>query len=167
MTKLSQETLKRLIHYDPITGYFTHRTQTGRHLCGDRAEFKALTNSGLRINILGKKYEPNRLAFLYMEGSLPEDSVWVDHEDTNRLNNAWLNLRKCTVAQNNHNAGLRCDNTSGIKGVVWVATRQKWQAQVYLGRKHHYFGMFSDKEEARQAVQKGRHKLHGEFANHG
>ena len=43
----------------------------------------------------------------------PDDLACVDHQDRDRLNNAIENLRWCSHEENNRNASMRKDNTSG------------------------------------------------------
>ena len=57
-------------------------------------------------------------------------------------------------------------NTSGIKGVSWDRTREKWVVQVRAGDQK-FSGRFATKHEAESAARAARERLHGEFANHG
>ena len=47
--------------------------------------------------------------------NLPE----VDHKNRDKLNNSLFNLRWSTCSDNCLNRGIRCDNTSGYKGVCY------------------------------------------------
>lgn len=89
----------------------------------------------------------------------------TDHRNGNKLDNRRENLRTCTFAQNNANSKKRPDNTSGVKGVVWHKRMQKWQAQISVGGKCVYLGMYDDKDEACNARRLGAIKYHGEFAS--
>ena len=48
-----------------------------------------------------------------------ENKSFVDHIDNDKSNNNIANLRWATRAENNQNASMRKDNTSGVKGVSW------------------------------------------------
>jgi hypothetical protein len=115
------------------------------------------------IKIFGKKYKSHRLVFMYNHGYIPK---FIDHIDNNRVNNRIENLRVATREQNNQNAKMRKDNTSGVKGVCWVKKTNRWLAQIQVNgiswRK-----TFSSLEDATKAVQEYRESKHKEFANHG
>jgi hypothetical protein len=93
---ITQEELKRLLHYDPITGDFTWIIipKRGKVKIGEPAG--GITGGRERkarhIGINGKIYTAHSLAFLYMEGYFPEESI--KHKDNNNDNNQWKNLQK-------------------------------------------------------------------------
>jgi len=88
----------------------------------------------------------------------------VDHKNTNSLCNQRDNLRKCTKSQNGCNRGKASHNTSGLKGVSWEKSRNKWQAHVTFNGKNHFLGRFNSKEEAAATYDETAKRLHGEFA---
>jgi|SRR5271157_1721466 len=93
-----------------------------------------------------------------------EDSaVKVDHKDHNGLNNQRYNLRT-TKTQNNQNARIRPDNTSGFKGVYWNKDKKLWQAQILVAGKRKCLGRFIDPLEAACAYDMAAVKYFGEFA---
>jgi len=91
------------------------------------------------------------------------ESVYVDHRDSDGLNNRRGNLRAATRSQNNHNSRVRTDNTSGIKGVVWHKPRGKWAARIKLNGKNRHLGLFRCPTAAALAYAKASRALHGEF----
>jgi len=110
------------------------------------------------------KYSAHRLIFLYHHGYLPE---FIDHIDNDRLNNRIKNLRAATKSQNNQNAKIRKDNTSGIKGVSWHKRVKKWVALCQTNGKQKHLGSFDTIEEAEKVIKEYREKQHKEFTNHG
>ena len=72
----------------------------------------------------------------------------TDHINRNKLDNRCSNLRTATRTQNNFNASLRSDNTSGHKGVTWDKTTKKWVAQICAGGKVKKIGRFCRIEDA-------------------
>lgn len=88
----------------------------------------------------------------------------VDHENGNKLDCQRSNLRRCTRTQNNANHPRRCDNTTGIKGVSWDATRQKYLAQIRVRGQQIFIGRFDLIEEASDAYIKAARFHFGEFA---
>lgn len=89
---------------------------------------------------------------------------WVDHKDTNPLNNTRDNLRLCTRSQNSANTGLNATNTSGYKGVYFETKNGKWRARIMLNKKNHHLGYFDNPEEAHKAYREKAIELFGEFA---
>jgi hypothetical protein len=162
-TPLTAERLRELLHYDPETGVFTWRVnRRGPMKAGDVAGRMHADYGYIIIGIEGGEYRANRLAFLYMEGRFPEHMA--EHEDRNRANNRWSNLRNATYSQNMFNIPVRAGNVSGRKGVSWSKGNQKWYVRIGLERKSIYVGSFDDVEEAAHAYNKAAIKHFGEFA---
>ena len=87
----------------------------------------------------------------------------VDHLDRNGLNNSRKNLRQATKAQNQHNAGVRSDNTSGFKGVGFYKHTAKWVARIRICGKQKHIGYYDSPEQAHAAYCKASAKYHGDF----
>lgn len=100
-TKLTHDRLLRLLHYNPESGIFTWNVDLGsRARKGDEAG--TINKAGyVVIQINGCKIYAHRLAFLYMEGKLPD--CQVDHINRNKLDNRWCNLRHSNNIENNRN----------------------------------------------------------------
>jgi len=93
-----------------------------------------------------------------------DDGSETDHIDGNRLNNQRSNLRTCTPAQNQWNAKIRSDNTSGYRGVYWEERSKGWAYCIRANGKNHNKRGFEIKEEAARARDIKAIELHGEFA---
>ena len=157
--KLTQEYLKEALHYDPETGIYTWNVRPENHFPSKRA-FNALNSrsankkagsvnkeSGyLSIRINSKLYLAHRLAFIYMEGYMPENGV--DHVDRNRLNNKWNNLREASQKCNMQNCKLSIMNTSGVTGVCWNKNWNKWETQITINSKTKHLGSYVNFEDA-------------------
>lgn len=107
-------------------------------------------------------YKAHRLAFLYMEGSFPRSDV--DHINREPSDNRWANLRRATRSENNRNTRLYRNNTSGMRGVSWDKSKQKWVANGRLHGVLKKLGSFTDKEEAGRVAAAWRAEHHGDFA---
>lgn len=79
----------------------------------------------------------------------------ADHINRNGLDNRRSNLRVADRALNSMNCGVKCDNTSGYRGVFWDSTNQRWIADAKF-RGMRYRKVFHSKEEAAAAVAKKR-----------
>lgn len=94
----------------------------------------------------------------------PDDMV-IDHINHNRLDNRKSNLRVCTQHQNNINKSFMSNNTSGVIGVHWNKSNNKWRSRIkYNGRQIH-LGYFNTKEEAIQARINAEIEYFGEYRN--
>lgn len=95
---------------------------------------------------------------------LPNAKV-VDHKNgkSSRNDNRKDNLRECTTSQNAMNVGLRSNNTSGVTGVYWIKSRNKWRASICLNGKNKYLGHFSDFNDAVTIRKQAEKKYFGEF----
>jgi len=160
-TVLDQELLKKLIHYDPLTGEFTHNITCGKVRNGALAGCKNSQGYN-QIALVSVPYLAHRLAFLYMEGKVPENEV--DHIKGVRFDNRWENLRKATREENMRNACKYSTNTTGVTGVYRSGTR--YRAVLEINGKSKSFGTFTTMEEAAEARKQGEIK-YGFHENHG
>lgn len=166
LTGLTQARLKELLRYDPETGVFTWLVWRPNGVkVGDQAGVKHKDSGYLRIKIDSRIYAAGRLAWLYMTGALP--SHRVDHEDADKQNNRWCNLRPATASQNAANARLSRRNTSGFKGVHYTRTRtsfKKWAAHIRVDGVLKTLGYFAKPEEAHVAYAKAAEAAFGAYA---
>lgn len=164
MTKYSitQEDLKKHVHYQPETGVFTRVFANARRVkVGDIAG--RLYPKGYRqICINGKSYAEHRLAFLYMNGEFPKNQV--DHINGVKDDNRWGNLREATSSENLYNVGKYSKNTSGFKGVDFVKGLNKWQARITVNGNRIHLGYFDKPDIAGNAYKEFSAKHHGEFS---
>ena len=101
---ISQHHLKRCVHYDPVTGVFTWLVNMDKNRRIGDVIGTVHTDGYLMSNIKGSQYLLHRLAFLYMDGEIPNQ---VDHKDENKVNNAWSNLRPTNHSLNQLNISNR------------------------------------------------------------
>ena len=102
----------------------------------------AINNKSYRLRV-------HRLFFYWHYGYLPEI---VDHIDKNSLNNNIENLREINRNGNRRNSYKTKNCTSKYKGVFWSKVSKKWSAQVFTNKKTIYLGLFSNEDDAGQAV---------------
>ena len=159
---LTQDYLKSLLHYDPVTGLFTRIKKRSGCEVGDVAGTSC--NGYIAIMIDCRLYYAARLAFLYMEGEMP--LLHVDHIDGNPSNNSWVNLRLVTHSENQRNQKLPRHNTSGHMGVGWDKQCGKWVAQIMVNNKTKKLGRFARIEDA-IAARKAANIKYNFHPNHG
>lgn len=157
MGKITQEYLKSLFHYDPLSGYFTRLTTRGGNRAGGAAG--TIDDDGyVRITIDGSKFRAQRLAFLYMTGAFPIGEV--DHIDRVRTNNAWSNLRSATTQQNAANrAGPVRDLPKGVS-----PCGKKYAAAVKVNGKRIHLGVFDTPDLAHAEYINAANDHFGEYA---
>ena len=142
---LTQERLKELVNYDPETGIFTNKV--GRPNSNPGAIIGTISTGGyLVMTVDEKRYQCHRLAFLYMEGYLPEHDV--DHRKGIKVDNRWSEIRHVTRSCNQQNCGMLKNNISGFKGVSWDNNRSKWSAAIWVHGKEYKLGRHDSKLEA-------------------
>lgn len=144
MEQITQEYLKSILEYNPITGQWVwiksyHKTKTGK-IAGYISKDKGYR----RIKIDGKLYFSSNLAFLYIEGYIPEHDI--DHKNRIRHDDRWKNLRHISRQCNIRNCGLSSRNNSGIKGIYWNKKESKWKAFIYINAKYKHLGYFKEDE---------------------
>lgn len=156
---MDQSTLKSLLDYEPDTGVFRWRIDSGT-----RARIGAIAgckhNGYRRLRWGGKGYLMHRLAFLYMTGEMPE---YVDHINNVRHDNRWSNLRACDFSDNTRNAKRRIDNSTGIKGVT-LRANGKFRVRIRVDGKRVHLGDFNSIEQASAAYAAASKEAHGEFS---
>ena len=164
MAKITQKRLKELLHYDTATGIFTWIVNRAKNKikAGDVAGSVA-DNGYVRITVDRQEYCAHTLAFIYMTGEVPEIP---DHKNTNKLDNSWENLREATWSQNQANKSKMKNNKSGLKGVIFEASRKKWRADIKdaPNKRQRMIGRYNCPAAASFAYQIEADKAFGEFA---
>jgi hypothetical protein len=88
----------------------------------------------------------------------------IDHVNGNKLDNRKMNLRKCTICQNNMNRGIGKGNKSGYKGVSWDLKNKKWRVSISYKGKMKNLGRYDDIKEAAIKYNEKALELYCEFA---
>jgi len=143
---LTQQKLKDLVHYNQATGVFTWRVAAnGRVPAGSLVGTYTHPLGYVRASIKGRSYALHRLAVLYVEGYLPEDTV--DHINRDKQDNRYSNLRVVSQQCQNRNSGVAKNNKSGVRGVR-LYSDGKWVAKIGVDKRHHHLGYFDTVLEA-------------------
>ena len=155
------ERLRELFSYDPVIGVLRWRVKCRQMMPGDIAG-RIDANGYISIGVDRETYYAHRIIWCMQTGSDPVNDV--EHRDTVKSNNAWLNLRPATISQNRANIGLTVANKSGFKGVCWNAKRQKWCASIGKDGKRYHLGYFDAIEDACAAYLAKAREFYGEYA---
>ena len=97
----------------------------------------------------------------YILGAI-DPALYVDHINSNSLDNRKSNLRFVTPSQNAKNKSAHKNSYCGYKGVS--RSRLKFKAQIFHNRKSIFLGVFDNPEDAAEAYNKKAKELFGEFA---
>lgn len=89
----------------------------------------------------------------------------VDHIHHNILDNRKSQLRKILHCENMMNSKLRSDNTTGVKGVYWDKSRNKWLVSITAYKRTYHIGRFDKFEDAVKARQNAEEKYQKNFYN--
>jgi hypothetical protein len=152
MERLTQAALRRLLQYDPESGHFTWKVNSGGP---KRAGTLAGVNNRLGyrvIRINQKLMYAHRLAWIWMTGAeAPEE---IDHINGDKSDNSWANLRAVNRSENMLNTfrAWKHNKSTGILGVSRTKTGAPFRAT--LRNKH--LGQFDTAEQAKAAYEKAK-----------
>ena len=151
------EVLKWLFRYDSMTGkLYRIRRSSGKVLEQERETTYVGNHGYLVVSItdsegLGRKFQVHQLIYFMHSGEEPLQLI--DHINGITNDNRFSNLRLATESLNQRNAKMQRNNTSGITGVFWDRTNEKWRAQACdISGKRKYLGVYEEKEEAAAVV---------------
>lgn len=135
--------IRDLFHHDPETGVLTWRVKRGCRAMGMTAGCLS-PNGRWVVSVQGKLQYRYRVGWIHYYGSMPDAEI--DHVNGDSSDDRITNLRLATRKQNCENLGIRVDNSSGVRNVVWDKDREMWKAQVRSnGRtKSKRFELFTD-----------------------
>lgn len=159
---ITQEELKKQLHYDPETGVFTwairkHKVKFGA--VAGRTKPKGYVE--IRVNLFS--YQAHRLAWLYVHGEWPEGLI--DHINRNPSDNRIANLRVATYRQNFRNVPVSARSSTGVKGVSPHSKSGKYRAAIRIEGKRLWLGLFNTIDEAAAAYEAAAKAHHGEFSH--
>jgi hypothetical protein len=151
-----------LFIFNETEGILIRKIDVPKTLCKKGDIVGSLDSKGyLRVSIKGIAYLVHRIIYLMNHRQLP---VFIDHIDRNKTNNKLSNLREITVAQNTQNRKKPRNNTSGVKGVNFLKSINKWQARIMKDGKRISLGNYIRLEDAESAYNKACVKYHGKYA---
>lgn len=165
---ITQEELKKFLHYNPETGIFVWLIKPAKSIrIGDVAGTVHIDKGGknyIRIRLNHKRYRAHRLSWLYMTGEFPDNDI--DHINGDGIDNRWSNLRDVTATENKKNTRIQSNNTSGICGVRLDTRSEKWIAVIKVNYNKKHLGCFDNIFEA-ACARKNAEVIYGFHKNHG
>ncbi|AUR95728.1 hypothetical protein NVP1211B_32 [Vibrio phage 1.211.B._10N.222.52.F11] len=169
---LTQQYLKSRLSYSRSTGVFTWKEKAGnsQHDKIFNSKFKNKVAGSLNehgyiiISIDGSPYKAHRLAWLYVYGAFPEGEI--DHLKGVKSDNRIEMLSDVTRFENSKNRPLQRNNKSGVVGVSWDSSRERWTVRLGSQGNYKFLGRFLSFVDACQArieaeKENGFNECHG------
>jgi len=111
----------------------------------------SLSTSGyldLMLNNI-EHHSAHTIAFVLYYGRFPAPGKVIDHINGNKIDNRKDNLREVSNADNVRNRKkLNCRNRSGVTGVYWTPSLNKWIVKLRFNGKNIHGGYYANFEDA-------------------
>ena len=147
--------LRKRYSYNPDTGDFTHLRGANCVKAGD-----VVANRENHRYMQVSTFLAHRVAWAMFYNEEPP--ALVDHIDRDTRNNSISNLRDGTSKVNHYNSGMNSRNTSGVKGVRFDKSRDRWLADMGRGESLLYQGPdFLEAVSARKSAENRYWHTHG------
>lgn len=98
----------------------------------------------------------HRVLWFMQTGEIPFE---IDHINGDKADNRRENLRNVSHRDNLQNPKRSKANTSGLRGVHYYKSRDKWTAQICIDGVHTHLGYFETKEDAFMARLRAEERL--------
>ena len=157
--------ISEVLTYDATTGNFTRNIRTSNRVKKlDKCNNKN-AQGYIAIVVNKKTYLAHRLAWIFTHGSIPIE-MEIDHINGIRDDNRIDNLRLVSSSENSRNMAIGKKNKSGVIGVSFYKSRNKWRATIMSNNKQKHLGYFGNKDDAISArkdaeIKYNYHKNHG------
>ena len=147
---ITQSELKATLYYEPDTGVFRRYSRTGNGKLTEEPVGYVTPKGYLRVRIGDEKYFLHRLAWLYVYGKFPKETI--DHINKIPSDNRIENLRDISNFENQQNKSEEAprNSSTGIKNITHV--KGKFRVQIWKNGVHQVLGTFSTIEEASKVL---------------
>lgn len=156
---LTLDELRSIFRYNSFNGkiYWIKAPRRGVS-AGSEAGF--MDKDGYKVVGINKKeYKVHRLVHYIIHGYDSENQI--DHKDNNKSNNRPDNLREANSSCNQINTKTKSNNTSGVVGVSWEKSRERWRVQVQRSDgRNNCIGRYKNFDDAVMARYKEENSLY-------
>ena len=157
--------------YQKKNGYYIGYTKKGEEFYVDEEDYDLVKEYKWFIDENGYVVaHPDDNSFIYMHriimGLQSNDNLEVDHirGDQTTNDNRRINLRIATHSKNQMNRKKQSNNTSGITGVWYSKSRQRWIAEIMANGKKYHLGQYKALDEAADVRREAENILHGDYS---
>ncbi len=116
----------------------------------------------VNVGIDKKLYCAHRIIFLWHYGYMPN---FIDHINGITHDNRIENLRPATHSENMRNRRIAKTSSSGVTGVSWCRTKNRWESRIIIDKKNKRLGYFKTLGEAIEARREAEKIHYGKFAS--
>jgi hypothetical protein len=157
------EEIRRVLDYDLMTGAFRWKVRVADKVRVGQVAGSNVGSKYTRIMVGGVMYQAHRLAWAYMTGEQPPQVI--DHENGNRLDNRWANLRAADVSTNGANRPAQRNSRTKTKGVHhYPGLKKPWLARLTCRGQIKLNRYFATEQQAAEAYAAAAALHFGEFA---
>lgn len=154
------------IDIDPISGIVRWKVKRKPRINpGDIAGNRNSSTGYWEIKFNGKIYKRHRLIYWFVNKTLPDHPMVIDHIKGVEFGDGVDNLQIATRQQNNQKTKQSKKNSSGFRGVSFKSENGKWVAQCSINGKRVHIGLYDSPEDASVAYEEKCSELKGKF-NH-
>jgi hypothetical protein len=150
---ITLQRLHEVLDYNPETGDFTHKAE-GRRVGGQSKHLGYWV-----IGVCGRQYYGHRLAWFYVHGEWPK---FIDHINSDRVDNRLANLRNIEQRINNQNR--RAAGKNNLCGFLGVSHEPRnaspWVARIWVDGKSKHLKACKTKEEAHAVYVAAKRRIH-------
>ncbi len=141
--------INELLRYNAKTGILVWRVSPTNRVAAGAVAGTLMTSGYIHVQIDGILYLAHRLIWLIVHHVDPGVSQ-IDHDNRIRSDNRKRNLKLAERREfdNMQNMSKRKDCVSGVPGVCWDQSKQKWRAYIGINGRLMYLGYFKSKAAA-------------------
>lgn len=125
----------------------------GKYALVDDADYEWLSQYNWHYHDLG--YARNaQVGYMHRFINATQEGYQTDHINQNKLDNRRVNLRTVTAFVNQVNKSKSRNNTSGITGVRWDKSRNRWRVSFRWLGKVYYGGDYISLSAAEKSLKR-------------
>lgn len=170
LIKRNKTYMKKLNKYDLDSyDYGVGYTSKGEKFFFDKEDYDLIKNDNwivVRGYVLRSRDNMPMHRLIMKVENVPYNNIRIDHiggrYTTN--DNRKSNLRIVNPSENTMNSTIRSNNKSGVTGVYWSKSHNKWCSSITVNYKKIHLGYFENFNDAVDARKKAENKYFGEFS---